>query len=333
MVAVMVLAFVAPRLIRAFGVKWVVAGGMIGMALSLALLPAFPNVWAWFPIRFVLGLSAELVFTAGDVWINQLADDRRRGRLIGVASMFQHAGFGVGPLLLVALGSDTWLALYIGIVIVLLGLAPLTLASGTAVTLHGDHRARILHYFRLAPALMTAGLMFGLMDSAAISLLPVYGLRMGLDEHMAELMLSIFVAGAILAQVPIGFLADRVEVRLLMASSTVISIVSIGAMPFLITHPIMIYPILLVIGATLGSFYTIALTAMGRRFQSARLVGATTSFMFLWAIGSVIGPAVSGGAMEVAGPNGMPVVAVVFGLIFLVVLLRRMASAPPEHVD
>ena len=45
-----------------FGVKRVIAAGMIGMALSLALLPLFPNVWAWFPIRFALGLSAELVY-------------------------------------------------------------------------------------------------------------------------------------------------------------------------------------------------------------------------------------------------------------------------------
>jgi hypothetical protein len=31
------------------------------------LLPVFPNVWAWFPIRFALGLGTELVFIAGDI--------------------------------------------------------------------------------------------------------------------------------------------------------------------------------------------------------------------------------------------------------------------------
>jgi MFS family permease len=302
---------------------------MIGMAVSLALLPLFPNVWAWFPIRFALGLSAELAFTAGDIWINQLADEKRRGRLIGMASMFQHGGFGVGPVLLVVMGTETWTALYVGIAIVLGGLVPLMLARGTAVVLEGDHRARIFHFFRIAPALMTAALMFGLIDSATLSLMPVYGLRMGLDEQMAEFVLSIFVVGAILAQIPIGFLADRVEARRLMAGSTVIAVLSIAALPFLVTDPVLIFPILLAMGATLGSFYTVALTAMGRRFKSAQLVGATTSFMFLWAFGSVIGPGISGAAMEVLGPNGMPIVGVAFGLVFLAVLLRRMASAPP----
>jgi MFS family permease len=159
--------------------------------------------------------------------------------------------------------------------------------------------------------------------------MPVYGLRMGLDEQMAEFVLSIFVVGAILAQIPIGFLADRVEARRLMAGSTVIAVLSIAALPFFVTDPVLIFPILLAMGATLGSFYTVALTAMGRRFKSAQLVGATTSFMFLWAFGSVIGPGISGAAMEALGPNGMPIVGVAFGLVFLAVLVRRMASAPP----
>ena len=333
MLAVMFLAFLAPRLIRRFGVKNVIAAGMVGMAIALALLPVFPSVWLWFPIRFLLGLSAELAFTAGDVWINQLADERRRGRLIGVAGMFQHGGFGLGPVLLVVLGTETWTALYIGIAIVLVGLVPLAIAGGAQAMLEGDHRARIIHFFTIAPSLMMAGLMFGLIDSATLSLLPVYGLRMGVADGMAELMLTIFVVGSILAQIPIGFLADRVETRRLMAACTFVTLGTIAALPFLVTHPILIYPTLLLMGATIGSFYTIALTAMGRRFRSAQLVGATTSFMFLWAIGSVIGPGISGGAMDALGPVGMPIVGVVFSVIFLGVLLRRISSAPPLVVN
>ena len=333
MLAVMFLAFLAPRLIRRFGVKHVIAAGMVGMAVSLALLPIFPSVWLWFPIRFLLGLSAELAFTAGDVWINQLADERRRGRLIGVAGMFQHAGFGLGPVLLVVLGTETWTALYIGIAIVLCGLVPLAISGGAQVVLEGDHRARIIHFFTIAPSLMMAGLMFGLIDSATLSLLPVYGLRMGIAVHMAELMLTIFVVGSIVAQIPIGFLADRIETRRLMAGCTLVTLGTIAALPFLVTHPVLIYPTLLFMGASLGSFYTIALTAMGRRFRSAQLVGATTSFMFLWAIGSVIGPGVSGAAMNALGPDGMPIVGVVFCIVFLGVLLRRLASAPPLVVQ
>lgn len=77
MMAVMVIAPLAPRLIGRMGTIPVMAVGVAGMAVCLLLLPVFPNVWAWFPIRFCLGLATDLAFTAGDIWINQMARDRR----------------------------------------------------------------------------------------------------------------------------------------------------------------------------------------------------------------------------------------------------------------
>ena len=333
MLAVLFLPILVPRLIRRFGVKRVIGFGMVGLVVSLALLPVFPTVWAWFPIRFLLGLSDEFVFTAGDIWINQLADDRRRGRLIGVAGMFQHGGFAIGPVVVWALGTESWTALYIGIAIVLVGFVPLALARGAPVALAGDHRARILYFLKIAPSLMLAGLMFGLIDSATLSLLPVYGRRMGLEETMAVLMLTIFVIGSIAVQIPVGFLADRYDARRLMAGCTLIALISIGVLPFVVTDSILIYPTLLVMGATLGSFYTIALVAMGRRFRSAQLVGVMTSFMFLWALGSMVGPAISGGAMDILGPNGMPIVSAALCVIFLIVLVRRMAGGTRSETE
>ncbi|MDA0952499.1 MAG: MFS transporter, partial [Proteobacteria bacterium] len=185
MVAVMFLAFLAPRLMARWGTKRVIGGGLIGVAVSLALLPVFPNVWLWFPIRFMLGLSAELVWTAGDVWINQLATEEKRGRIIGITGFFQHGGFAVGPLLLGVMGIDTWWPLYIGTAIVLAGIVPLFLAGRANPPGHGDASARILHFLKIAPGLMIAGLMFGLIDSATLSLLPVYGLRKELGVDMA----------------------------------------------------------------------------------------------------------------------------------------------------
>ena len=326
MVAVMFLAFLGPRLMGRYGTKRVIAGGLAGVALSLALLPAFPNVWIWFPIRFLLGLSAELVWTAGDVWINQLAPEEKRGRIIGITGFFQHGGFAVGPLLLGVLGTDTWWPLYIGTAIVLLGLAPLLIAGPAIRAGHGDARARILHFLKIAPGLMIAGLMFGLIDSATLSLLPVYGLRKELSPDMAESMLAIFVVGAMLAQIPMGWLTDHFPARVLMLVGAAMTFAMLVAMPWTIDDPLLIYPVLGLMGAGLGSFYTIALTEMGRRFTGGALIGVTTSFMFLWACGSVVGPGLSGLAIDIAGPDGMPVLGAFLTLAFMILIAARLRA-------
>jgi MFS family permease len=169
--------------------------------------------------------------------------------------------------------------------------------------------------------------MFGLIDSAVLSLVPVYGLRKGLDTDMAAALLSVFVTGAFVAQIPLGWLTDHVEPRRVMVGLTALTLAMLVVIPFTVTDRVLVYPVLALLGAGLGSFYTVSLSAMGRRFRGGALVGVTTSFMFLWALGSLIGPAVSGLAIELAGPDGMPVAAAVLCLAFLVLLVARGREA------
>ena len=56
------------------------------------------------------------------------------------------------------------------------------------------------------------------------------------------------------------------------------------------------------------------------------LIGINASFIFLWGLGDVIGPAFSGGAMWAVGPDGMPLVGVVFSAAFLAFILYRIRT-------
>ncbi|MDA0952599.1 MAG: MFS transporter, partial [Proteobacteria bacterium] len=155
--------------------------------------------------------------------------------------------------------------------------------------------------------------------------------RKELGVDMAESMLAIFVIGAMLAQIPMGWLTDHFPARRLMLAAAVLTLLALVAMPWLITDPVLIYPLLGLMGAGLGSFYTIALTEMGRRFQGGALIGVTTTFMFLWASGSVVGPGLSGIAINLGGPDAMPLLAAVLTLAFIVLIVVRMR--PGERAD
>lgn len=324
MVAILALAPLAPRLIGRFGTVPVMAMGIIGMVVALLLLPAFPNVWAWFPIRFMLGLCAELVFTGGDIWINQVAYDKSRGRLIGIYGTFLHAGFAVGPTTIAVVGSESWTALYIGVVVVVCGLIPLAWVSGAAPPVKGKPRARIRYFLRTATTLMIAALMFGLIDSTVLALLPVYGIQKGLDAEMAALLLTMFVAGAVIGQIPIGWLADHTDRRTLLAWCTLVAMLSVGALPYAIGHTASTWSVMVIMGITAGSFYVIAMAMIGARFKGADLISINAAFVFLWGLGDVIGPFITGAAIDVFGPDGMPGVGVAVCAIFLaVVVLRR----------
>ncbi len=56
-------------------------------------------------------------------------------------------------------------------------------------------------------ALMAVALLIGFTHIVVLTLLPVYGVRLGLGQDTAVLMLSVFLAGSVVLQLPIGWLA------------------------------------------------------------------------------------------------------------------------------
>ena len=331
MIAVLAIAPLAPRLIGWLGTLRVIVFGIFGMVIALALLPVFNNVWLWFPIRFFLGFATELTFTGGDIWINQLAEDRSRGRLLGVYGMFLHGGFAIGPLTIAVVGSDDWTALYLGIAVILIAMVPLYLARGGTPEIEGKPRARMLYFLRIAPTLMFAALMFGLIDSSTLTLLPVYGIDKGLDAESAALLLTMFVVGSVIGQVPIGWLADHMDRRRLMAGCVFLSMLSIALIPAVIGNTALTWLIMMLMGVSLGSFYVISMAMIGARFKGADLVGINASFVFLWGIGGVVGPSISGIAMDALGPEGMPMVGAAFCATFLGFVLWRIRVMEPQE--
>jgi len=322
MLAVLPVMWIAPILIGRLGTGRTMAAGMAFMAVGLLLLPVFDNVWAWFPIRFGIGLGGELVFIAGDIWINQLAEERTRGRLIGVYGIFMCAGFAMGPLALVALGAEDWTVLYLAIAMLALGLTILAISRPAAPTLAEKPRARLIHFMRIAPALMIAGLMFGLVQSSSESLLVVYGIKKGLAEESATFLITVLVLGSLLIQLPAGWLADHISGRKLLTAGALTSVLSFVALPFSLTHVASMWSVMLVMGAAMGSFYVVAMTMMGRRFRGVDLIGINTSFGFVWGIGGTLGPGLSGLSMDLFGPEGMPGLGVALSVLFLIVCLK-----------
>ena len=67
-------------------------------------------------------------------------------------------------------------------------------------------------------------------------------------------------------------------------------------------------------------------------FSGGELVSINASFVFLWGLGDVVGPFISGAAMDVFGSDGMPATGVVVCLLFLGIILARgrNSAEPPD---
>jgi len=297
-----------PGLARKFGAWFICVTSLCSSAVLLLMLAVFRDVMIWFPIRFFLGVAISAIFIISETWINQLAMPRIRGRIIGIYNTVAAAGFALGPLTLAVIGSQGWPPFLVGITGILIALPVFVLARDHLPGFDGRENASVFSFISLAPMLLLAVAFAALFDQVALSFLPIYGLRHGLTEATSSLALAVMIIGNVVLQIPIGWLADRISRRFLMNIMAIATMIGTLLLSLLIEGSMLLWPMLFVWGAVAFGIYTIALVELGDRFSGALLLAGNGAFGMMWGIGGIFGPPVAGAAMDLIGPEGLPII-------------------------
>ena len=99
----------------------------------------------------------------------------------------------------------------------------------------------ILSFVRVAPLLVIACFVVALKEMASIGLLPVYGIRSGLTEATAALMLFFAAIGGAVLQFPIGWFGDYFSRVGVMVVCGLIGIAGAVVLPFVVMVPWLLF--------------------------------------------------------------------------------------------
>lgn len=296
---------------------------LLCLTVSAACMPLyflFPNVWLWFPIRLVNGLALTGLFVVSEFWINQLADDKNRGMLIGIYGTILSAGFAVGPLVLLTIGPDGIAPFLIVSTLTLASAVPIIAARGLAPQVKEKPSRGLLAFLTVAPAATLAGLVYGATETNIFNMLPIYGLRVGLTETLAALILTVFAVGNVVFQIPIGMASDRFDRRTVLLVCAGFGFAGTALLPVISQNVLVFLPTLFVFGGVVVGMYTVGLALLGERFKGADLAAANSAFVLMYSVGALVGPPVAGAAMDVWDPHGLAIaMAVICGAYLLIV--------------
>lgn len=294
-------------------------------AVCLTLFPYTP-VWVWFPLRFLLNTALQSLFVVSEVWINTLATERTRGRLIGLYGALATGGFAAGPALAAQFPEGSAIPFWLGSIAILIGLAPVVAARAVAPAIEHASLKGIAGVLSIAAIPILAALAHALTETAATSFLPVFAVREGWLESDALLLITAFGLGNVLLQIPVGWLADKVDRYALLAGSAVLGCVAGLLLPVAAHDPTLLIILSFIWGGTLIGLYTIGLTLVGQVFKGAALAPASAAFAFAYALGSILGPGTAGFSMDVLGNNGLGwFIASICAAYAILCLLRRRA--------
>jgi MFS family permease len=333
LIAVILCGPLYPRFIVRYGLKRCIVVGIVIAAAILVLMPLWPSLPFWLSLRFLAGCALGLVWIASEIWMNSVSGPESRGTVMGIYGTVFSIGIVAGPVLLEFTGTRGARPFTVGaacLILTLLPLAVLRRVTGAAqafTPLRGMSGA-----LRAAPLVMLAALVAGLVESADLTLLPLFGVHAGLDEPAALLLVAVFMVGNVVLQVPIGLLADRHGRRFMLGICALASVIGPLLLQRCLGDPLFLWPLLFVWGGTLYAFYSQGVALLGEEFAVESLPSANTLFVMVYCLGGVIGPSAGGIAMDLWPGWGLPVLLSGAALLMLggVALSSPRRRALPE---
>ena len=273
----------------------------------------------WFALELCASVAGGLRWVLAEAFIAEFTPPEQRGRYIGAYATMIGLTFVVGPALLAWLGDGSPYALWVVIGFLVVGLAWTALVPRTPPE-HDADSAKVgfvglWHAVAAHPVVMLAGFVGGFFELGLASILPLYGLTLGLPTGAATLLVSVSGLGGMLLAFPTGMLIDRLAnpeqgrrtvmlalVALLLAASFVLFGV--------LDAPWLMWPIAAVWGAAGGNLYTLTMTDISSRERGITLVNSTAVLVLTYTLGALVASSISGALIDASPWLGFPLVLV-----------------------
>lgn len=328
-VASMAAVWLVNPFVNRLGVTGTLVFAALVASISLIGFFVFESIWVWFALRTSFHGALTLSFVLSEFWINSAAAEKKRGLILGVYATCLSLGFGIGPGILAAAGSDGAFPFVAGASILALSIVPVILAKARQPVL--DHAtgssSAFLRYVFLVPLATGAVLVFGAVEQAELALFPVYGLRIGFVETTVSLLLVAVAAGNVTLQIPLGMLSDRVpDRRYVLYLCALVGAVGTLMIPLVVDNIYLLVLVLFVTGGTISGLYTVGLAHLGSRLTGSDLANANSAFVFCYTLGMIIGPQSAGLAMDWHSPHGFIWAIAGYFIAYLVLCVVRAAT-------
>lgn len=322
-IGVLITALLLPRLVAKLGPRRLILLSLAASACVLVVFGLIPNIWLWFPLRLLLGMAAEALFVVSETWINALSTENTRARAMAAYTAALALGLALGPLILSLVGAEGTLPFLIGAAISL-GAATLVIAPAVrAPPFEKPSSGNPLRFLRLAPVAIGAITLNAAVETAGLSFLALYAIGLGWQAEDAARLMFVMMFGAIILQLPIGWLGDMVDRDKLIIGCAVMATLGAAFWPFALQSEIATYALLFVWGGVFVGIYTLTLTVVGSRFSGGDLVGIYALMGLTWGAGALVGPLLAGLSMQ-AGTHGLAIfAAAACGLFAVAAIMRR----------
>jgi MFS family permease len=314
--------------------RWIASVGHIRVFAGLAALAAatalayslYVNPVGWGALRFIAGLAMSGLYVTVESWLNAMATNENRGRLLSIYMVVVTLGLGLGGLLLGAAEPlDPTLFLVVGILISLavVSLAMLRIPEPSETP---SVEVSVRGLTSVAPLGVVSVLLSGAAGGAIFALGAFYATRIGMAPGRVGMLMAAAVVGSLVTQYPLGHLSDRFPRR------RVIFVVAMGAVgvavagTFVDPSSAWLFLVVAAYGSLAFPMYSLAVSQINDVLPEHELVAAAGGIIFVYGVGSIVGPLAASVTMATMGPEGFLWSLAAFFVPIAVYSVYRIAS-------
>lgn len=264
---------------------------MASTATLVHALTVTPITWGL--MRFTTGLCMAGLYVVVESWINDLATNANRGKLLAIYMAVTMGGLASGQFLL-NLGDPRGFELFIiASVAVSLSLVPISLSGRSAPPTRTPVAMSLRELAHIVPTGLVVSALVGMAHGSLLGMGAVYATRAGLSPAQIAVFMGAPMVGGVVLQFPIGALSDVVPRRSVMFAVATGASLSAGAL--LVTEPssLAAYGLMFTVGGFSFPLYSLGIAYTNDWIKPEQAMGASSALVTMNGIGAVLGPVMS----------------------------------------
>lgn len=310
-------SYFVPRLMSQVGHIRVFTA-LASLASTTVLLHGlYPEPWLWAIIRVFTGFAYAGLYIVVESWLSDISSNKTRGKIFAIYQVIGFGGMAIGQFFINFASPGQITLFVITSVLVSLALIPIALSSRKAPEFNEPEPLSLKRLYKISPFGLIGVFGSGVGTGTIFGLGAVYATSMGMTLPQISTFMALYIAGGAAFQIPIGWLSDRYDRRIIMIMVSLFSTL-IGMACFITTStPYMLNAFFFAFGGLSLSIYSLAMTHINDHLTPRQYVAAGSSAILVNGVGAAIGPLTISVLMSVFNNTiYFPLISLVFLILF-----------------
>ncbi|WP_319546278.1 MFS transporter [Ruegeria conchae] len=336
--------FVVARSIVDFGhIRAFAFGAAIAIAVAI-LFSVSTSTPFLVVLRFLSGLATAGLFSIGDTWLNETAEERTRGSVLAVYSIVVGIVAVFSQFLVFVVPGDIREAFVYVALFYCLSIVVISTTRSTPPNNDTPVPIRVRGLLKDAPAAAVGAFAIGMVSTTLLSVVPYSAAQLGIEIINVAIMVALIYLGRVLFQFPLGRLSDKMDRRIVILIATVTATLVLFVMGILVDvdydHSVNSFDynsigfvilsiILVLLGGSLLTLYSLLVAHALDRTVPVFVSSAAVTMLLVWTLGSIAGPLIANIATTYFGDIALYWVNFAVMLCFALYLGQRVWSVEP----